>query len=163
NQFILDLPFTDQSSPQYVAGFGNYGSFNSAEGLDLRVPIPTGDLNLPLDNGLRTSAQWYTADVGLDLTDKWHLQNTGQFMQDQLQLRRTFGRSTASFGLYFANYTQDNHWFFTQILTDVGDQTHFLDAVVTPPGGTPDSVTKNGFVNQLAGYTNGSGQTSLIS
>jgi iron complex outermembrane receptor protein len=241
NQFILDLPFTDPSAPQYVAGFGNYGSFNSAEGLDLRVPIPTGDLNLPLDNGLRTSAQWYTADVGLDLTDQWHLQNTGQFMQDQqewnalvpsnaivatdyataakgqgglglpagttttltytnlfdptgathlpfstanglvapgqlihvgkpisafqdqLQLRRSFGKNTVSFGAYFANYTQDNHWFFTQILTDVGDQTHFLDAVVTQPGGTPDTVTKNGFVNQLAGYANGSGQTSLIS
>jgi iron complex outermembrane recepter protein len=241
NQFILDLPFTDPASPQYVAGFGNYGSFNSAEGLDLRVPIPTGDLNLPLDNGLRTSAQWYTADVGLDLTDQWHLQNTGQFMQDQqewnalvpsnaivatdyataakgqgglglpagttttltytnlfdptgathlpfstanglvapgqlihvgkpisafqdqLQLRRTFGKHTLSLGGYFANYTQDNHWFFTQILTDVGDQTHFLDAVVTQPGGTPDTVTKNGFVNQLAGYANGSGQTSLIS
>ncbi len=44
-----------------------------------------------------------------------------------------------------------------------GDQTHFLDAVVTPPGGTPDSVTKNGFVNQLSGYNNGSGQTSIIS
>jgi iron complex outermembrane recepter protein len=241
NQFILDLPFTDPSDPKYVAGFGNYGSFNSAEGLDLRVPIPTGDLNLPLDNGLRTSAQWYTADVGFDLTDKWHFQNTAQFMQDQqewnalvpsnaiaatdyataakgqgglglpagtttqltytnvfdatgkiplpfstanglvapgqlihvskpisafhdqVQLRRSFGRNTASFGAYFANYTQDNHWYFTQILTDVGDQTHFLDAVVTQPGGTPTAVTKNGFVNQLSGYTNGSGQTSVIS
>ena len=68
-----------------------------------------------------------------------------------------------SFGAYFANYTQDNHWYFTQILTDVADQTHFLDAVVTPPGGAPDSVTKNGFVNQLSGYNNGSGQTSVIS
>jgi iron complex outermembrane recepter protein len=241
NQFILDLPFVNPADPQYVAGFGDYGSFNSPEGLDLRVPIPTGDLNLPLDNGLRTSAQWYTADVGFDPTKEWHIQNTAQFMQDQqewnalvpstalpatdyataskgqgglglpagttlgltytnlfdptgkihlpfsaanglvapgqlihvakplsafqdqLQIRRTFGKHTVSFGTYFANYTQDNHWFFTQILTDVGDQTHFLDAVATPPGGTPDSVTKNGFVNQLSGYNNGSGQTSVIS
>jgi outer membrane receptor protein involved in Fe transport len=241
NQFILDLPFVNPSDPQYVAGFGNYGSFNSAEGLDLRVPTPTGDLNLPLDNGLRTSAQWYTADVGFDPTKEWHIQNTAQFMQDQqewnalvpssalpatdyataskgqgglglpagttlaltytnvfdptgkthlpfstanglvapgqlihvakplsafqdqVQIRRTFGKHTLSLGTYFANYSQDNHWFFTQILTDVGDQTHFLDAVVTPPGGPVDSVTKNGFVNQLSGYTNGSGQTSVIS
>ena len=241
NQFILDLPFVNPDDPQYVAGFGNYGSFNSAEGLDLRVPIPTGDLNLPLDNGLRTSAQWYTADVGFDPTKEWHIQNTAQFMQDQqewnalvpstavpatdyatatkgqgglglpagttltltytnlldptgkihlpfstpnglvapgqlihvakplsafqdqLQIRRTFGKHTVSFGTYFANYSQDNHWYFTQILTDVGDQTHFLDAVVTPPGGPVDSVTKNGFVNQLSGYNNGSGQTSVIS
>jgi outer membrane receptor protein involved in Fe transport len=241
NQFILDLPFVNPDDPQYVAGFGNYGSFNSAEGLDLRVPTPTGDLNLPLDNGLRTAAQWYTADVGFDPTKEWHIQNTAQYMQDQqewnalvpstavpatdyataskgqgglglpagttlsltytnvfdptgkihlpfstanglvapgqlihvskpisafqdqLQLRRAIGRSTLSFGAYFANYTQDNHWYFTQILTDVADQTHFLDAVATPPGGAPDSVTKNGFVNQLSGYTNGSGQTSVIS
>src|SRR6185437_10027593 len=241
NQFILDLPFVNPGDPQYVQGFGNYGSFNSPEGLNLRVPIPTGDLNLPLDNGLRTAAQWYTADVGFDPTKEWHIQNTAQFMQDaqewnalvpstavpasdfataskgqgglglpagstlsltytnvldptgkvhlpfstanglvapgqlihvskpisafqdQVQIRRTFGKHTVSFGTYFANYTQDNHWFFTQILTDVGDQTHFVDAVATPPGGTPDSVTKNGFVNQLSGYTNGSGQTSVIS
>ena len=241
NQFILDLPFVNPGDPQYVPGFSDYGSFNSAEGLDLRVPIPTGDLNLPLGNGLRTSAQWYTADVGFDPTKEWHIQNTAQFMQDQqewnalvpstavpatdyatatkgqgglglpagttltltytnlldptgkihlpfsnpnglvapgqlihvakplsafqdqLQIRRTFGRHTVSFGTYFANYTQDNHWFFTQILTDVGDQTHFLDAVATPPGGPVDSVTKNGFVNQLSGYNNGSGQTSVIS
>jgi outer membrane receptor protein involved in Fe transport len=241
NQFILDLPFSNAADPQYVPGFGNYGSFNSPEALNLRVPIPTGDLDLPLDNGIRTAAQWYTADASFDLADNWHLQNTAQYMQDQqehnalvpsnsiaaseyatapkgqgglglpagttlqltytnvfdvtgkthqpfstpngllapgqlwhvskpltafqdqLQLRRSFGRNTASLGVYFANYTQDNHWYFTQILTDVGDQTHFLDAVVTTPGGTPDTVTKNGFVNQLSGYNNGSGQTSVIS
>jgi iron complex outermembrane receptor protein len=241
NQFILDLPFVNPDDPQYVAGFGNYGSFNSAEGLDLRVPIPTGDLNLPLDNGLRTAAQWYTADVGFDPTKEWHIQNTAQFMQDQqewnalvpstavpatdfataskgqgglglpagttlsltytnvfdptgkihlpfstanglvapgqlihvakplsafqdqVQIRRTLGKHTLSFGTYFANYSQDNHWYTTQILTDVADQTHFLDAVATPPGGAPDSITKNGFVNQLSAYTNGSGQTSVIS
>ncbi len=241
NQFILDLPFVNPGDPQYVSGFGNYGSFNSAEALNLRVPTPAGDLNLPLDNGIMTQGQWYTADVALDLADDWRIQNTAQYMQDyqehnalvpssavsaadfattakgqgglgfpagstlqlfytnvfdvtgkqhlpfstpnglvapgqlwhvskpltafqdQLQLRRTFGRNTVSFGTYFANYTQDNHWNFTQILTDVGDQTHFLDAVVTPPGGTPDTVTKNGFVNQLSGYNNGSGQTSVIS
>jgi iron complex outermembrane receptor protein len=241
NQFILDLPFVNPADPTYVPGFGNYGSFNSPEALNLRVPTPIGDQDLPLDNGLRTQAQWYTADAGFDLTKDWHLQNTAQYMQDQqewnalvpssaipatdfattikgqgglgfpagstlqlfytnvfdvtgkihlpfstanglvapgqlihvakpisafqdqVQLRRTFGRSTASLGVYFANYTQDNHWFTTQILTDVGDQTHFLDAVVTPPAGTPDTVTKNGFVNQLSSYTNGSGQTSVIS
>src|SRR3954467_164695 len=241
NQFILDLPFVNPGDPQYVEGFGDYGSFNSAEGLDQRVPTPTGDLNLPLDNGLRTSAQWYTADVGIDPTEDWHVQNTAQWMQDQqewnalvpstavpasdfatatkgqgglglpagtaltltytnvfdptgkthlpfttpnglvapgqlihvskplsafqdqIQVRRTFGRHTLSMGAYFANYTQDNHWFFTQILTDVADQTHFLDAVATPPGGPADSVTKNGFVNQMAGYTNGHGQTSVVS
>jgi outer membrane receptor protein involved in Fe transport len=241
NQFILDLPFTNPSNPTYVSGFGNYGSFNSAEALNLRVPTPVGDLNLPLDDGLRTKAEWYTADASFDLPNHWNVRNTGQFMQDhqewnalvpsnaipaatfataargqgglgfpagttlqltytdlyntagtahlpfnnpnglvapgqlihvfkpisafqdQIQVRRTIGKSTLSLGSYFANYTQDNHWYFTQILTDVGDQTHFLDARVTLPGGATRQVTRNGFVNELSGYTNGSGQTSIIS
>jgi outer membrane receptor protein involved in Fe transport len=243
NQFILDLPFVNASDPQYVAGFGNYGSFNTNEALDLKVPIPTGDLTLPLDNGLRTQAGWLTADVGFDLEREWHLQNTAQVMQnnqewnalvpssamsvadfvslpkgqaglelpagstvaltytnhfaadtagalgapfdtpnglvapgqlihvskpisafqDQAQVRKTFGPHTVSAGVYFANYTQDNHWFFTQVLTDVRDNPRFLDAVVTTPGGTPTPITKNGFLNQLSGYTNGSGQTSVFS
>ena len=54
-------------------------------------------------------------------------------------------RTSSPSGAYFANYSQDNHWFFTQILTDVRDNPRFLDAVVTPPGGTPEGVTKNGF------------------
>src|SRR4030095_12792704 len=92
-----------------------------------------------------------------------HIDKPLSAFQDQLQLRRAFGKSAATVGVYFANYTQDNHWNITQILTDVGDQTHFLDAVATPPGGPVDSVTKNGFRNQLSGYTNGSGQTTIIS
>lgn len=240
NQFILDLPFTNPSDPQYVAGFGDYGSMNTNEATGLRVRTPTGELSLPLENGLRTNAQWYTADASFDLGQDWHLQNTAQFMQNkqewnalvpsnamtvdqflngprgqaglgfpagssiqltytnlfddtgdplpfstpnglvapgqlihvskplsafqnQVQLRKGFGRSSVYAGGYFANYTQDNHWFFTQVLTDVADNPHLLDAVVTPAGGTPRAVTQNGFQNFLSGYTNGSGQTTIVS
>lgn len=31
NQFILPLPFADPSHPDYVSGFGNYGSFSTQE------------------------------------------------------------------------------------------------------------------------------------
>jgi iron complex outermembrane receptor protein len=240
NQFILDLPFTNASDPTYVSGFGNYGSFNSNEGLDLRVPTPTGDLTLPLDNGLKTLATWFTADASFDFSQGWHLQNTAQVMndrqewnalvpstaipadqyattaagqgglgfpagttlqlvytnhldatgkplpfstpnnlvapgeedhiskpisavQDNIQLRKAFGPHTLSVGAYLANYSQENHWFNTQILTDVADQTRFLDAIVTTPGGTPTQVTKNGFRNFVSSYTNGEGQTSVAS
>ena len=234
NQFILPLPFTDPSDPAYVSGFGNYGAFNTNEGLDLRVPTPAGDLVLPLDNGLKTKATWFTVDVALDLADDWHFQNTAQAMQndqehnaivpsntmpaadfvaslgfpagstfqyvftnhfdiagaklpfdtpnglvapavewhvakpisaiqDQLQLRKTFGRHAVALGAYFGNYTQDNHWNFTDILMDVRDNPRFLDLVVTPPGGSPDSVTKNGFRHFLSTYSNGSGQVSIAS
>ena len=240
NQFILPLPFANLDDPDYVPGFGNYGSFSTPEGVDLRINTPTGDLTLPLDNGLRTRGTWFTADVSLDLTDDWQLQNTAQVMQndqewnallpsnlfsaadyitaptgsgglgfptgttgeffftnqrdaagdplpfntpnglvapggewhvekpisavqDQLSLRRAFGRHALSFGAYFANYTQDNRWFFTDILTDVRDNPRFLDLVVTPPGGGPVNVTQNGFRNFLSNYVNGNGQTTIVS
>ena len=240
NQFILPLPFSDPANPDYVPGFGNYGSFSTQEGVDIRVPTPIGDLTLPLDNGLKTKATWFTADVSLDLTKEWHFQNTAQVMQndqewnallpfnlisatdyatlptsagglgfpagstsqilftnhfdatgaplafdtpnglvspggewhvekpisavqDQLSLRRSFGKHALTFGAYIANYTQDNHWNFTDILTDVRDNPRFLDIIVTPPGGTPVNVTKNGFRNFLSNYVNGNGQTTIVS
>jgi outer membrane receptor protein involved in Fe transport len=241
NQFILPLPLNNPSDPEYVSGFSNYGALLSNEGLDLRVPTPTGDLTLPLDNGLKTKATWFTVDAAIDVGGDWHLQNTAQAMQndqehnalvpgsitpaadyvaglqnadksprapagstfqllftnhfdpagnklpfdtpngfvipsiewhvskpisaiqDQLQLRKSFGKHTLAIGAYFANYTQDNHWNFTDILVDARDQPRFLDLIITPPSGTPDSVTKNGFRNFLSTYANGSGSSSIAS
>jgi outer membrane receptor protein involved in Fe transport len=240
NQFILDLPFTNPSDPTFVPGFSDYGSFNTNEALDLSVRTPVGELTLPLGNGLRTSAGWFTVDASFDLGDDWHLRNSGQVMgnhqewnalvpsnamtvadflngakgqgglgmpagstlqltytnhfddlgnpiafdtpnglvapgqlihvakpisavQDQLTLSRAFGKHNLSLGLYTANYSQKNQWYFTQVLTDVRDNPRFLDAVVTAPGGSPQAITKNGFQNFLSGYTNGSGQTSIVS
>jgi outer membrane receptor protein involved in Fe transport len=244
NQFILPLPLTNAQDPDYISGFSNYGALLSNEGLDLRVPTPTGDLTLPLDNGLRTKATWGTVDLGLDLKNDWHLQNTAQVMQnyqehnalvpgtiqtpdafvaglknpldtallrappgstvqflftnhfdvtgknklpfdtpngfvipsvewhvakpisaiqDQLQLRRSFGKHTLAIGGYVANYTQENHWNFTDVLVDARDNPRYLDLIVTPPGGIPDSVTKNGFRNFLSTYSNGTGSVSIVS
>lgn len=242
NQFILPLPLENPDDPDYVSGFTDYGALLSNEGLDLRVPIPTGDLTLPLDNGLRTKGTWFTVDVGLDLQSDWHFQNTAQVMQnnqehnalvpgsitpaadfvagltnadgssrfpagssfnllftnhfdaagtnklpfdtqngfvipsilwhvekpisaiqDQLQLRRSFGKHTLSIGGYVANYTQENHWNFTDVLVDARDNPRFLDLIITPPGGIPDSVTKNGFRNFLSTYSNGTGSVSIVS
>jgi outer membrane receptor protein involved in Fe transport len=67
NQFILPLPFTNAQDPEYVPGFSNYGSMSTPEGLDLQVPTPDGPLRLPLDNGLRTKATWFTVDAAFDL------------------------------------------------------------------------------------------------
>jgi outer membrane receptor protein involved in Fe transport len=241
NQLILPLPFTNPDDPEYVAGFGDYGSMNTPEGLDLRITTPGDDLTLPLDNGLKTRATWFTADVSFDLTDDWHLQNTAQVMrndqewnallpfngfvaadyisaapgagglgfpagstgqyfftnhfdatgaplpfdtpnglvapggewhvekpltavQNQLSLRRSFGQHSLSLGAYVANYSQDNRWFFTDILTDVRDNPRFLDLVVTPAGGgAPVNVTQRGFRKFLSNYVNGSGHTTVVS
>jgi iron complex outermembrane receptor protein len=234
NQFILPLPLNNPDDPGYIPGFSNYGALLSNEGVGVRVPTPVGDLTLPLDNGLRTKATWFTVDASLELGDGWHFQNTAQAMQndqehnaivpgniftaadyvaslgfpagstfqysftnhvdvagnklpfdtpngfvipsiewhvakpisaiqDQLQLRKTLGRHTVALGAYFANYTQDNHWNFTDILIDARDNPRFLDLVVTPPGGAPVEVTRNGFRNFFSTYRNGTGQTSIVS
>ncbi|HEX7337727.1 MAG TPA: TonB-dependent receptor [Gemmatimonadales bacterium] len=241
NQFILPLPFTNPADPDYVPGFSNYGAMNTPEGLGLRINTPTGDLRLPLDNGLKTDATWFTADASLNLSEEWHLQNTAQVMrnaqewnailpfnlisateyatlptgsgglgfapgstaqitftnhfdglgnplpfdtpnglvapggqwhvekpltavQNQLSLRRSFGPHALSIGAYLASYTQENRWFFTDILTDVRDNPRFLDVVVTPAGGgAPVNVTSNGFRRFLSNYVNGSGQTTVVS
>ncbi|HZN97082.1 MAG TPA: TonB-dependent receptor, partial [Gemmatimonadales bacterium] len=241
NLFIVPLPFTNPTDPQYVPGFGDYGSMVTPEGLDITVRTPNEPLRLPLDNGLKTKGTWFTADVSLDLSDDWHLQNTagvmrnnqewnaipngnlftaadfitaplgsgglgfpagstGQYfftnhldaagnkipfdtpnglvarqgewhidkpisaVQNQLSVQRRFGAHSLSLGGYFANYTQDNHWFFTDIMTDIRDIPRFLDLVVTPAGGgAPVNITQNGFKKFVSNYQNGSGQTSIVS
>jgi iron complex outermembrane receptor protein len=242
NQFILPLPFTNPGDPEYVAGFSDYGAMNTNQGLDLRVPTPDGALQLPLSDGLRTSASWFTVDAQFNLPYGFTLQNAGQIMrnaqgwnailpfnvfsdeayitaptdigglgfptgstfqyvytnrldaagapipfnnanglvapggewhiskpltafQDQLQLRKTFGGTAVSAGLYFANYTQGNNWYFTDILMDVQDNPNFLDLVVNTPGPTGGTitVTKDGFRRYVSNYVNGSGQSTVVS
>jgi iron complex outermembrane recepter protein len=240
NQFILPLPFANPADPEYVPGLGDYASMNTNEGLDLQIPTPAGDLTLPLGNGLRTAATWFTIDAAVEVGSGWQIQNTVQVMhndqewnaivplnafpaaewptapfitgglqmpagttieltyanhfdalgrplpfdtpnglvtpagqyhiqkpvsavQDQLQVRRTFGPHAIALGAYVANYTEGNQWYFSEILTDVRDIPRFLDAVVTPPGGAPMPLTRNGFRNYSVGYVNGSGQTSIVS
>lgn len=241
NQFILPLPFTNPGDPRYVSGFSDYGSMNTNQGLDLRVPTPDGSLQLPLGDGLRTSASWFTVDAQFDLSQGYTLQNTAQAMrnaqgwnailpfsafsaasfitaptsagglgfpagttyqytytnrldpagkthlpfstpnglvapggewhvnkplsafQDQVQLRKNFGDNVLSAGVYFANYTQGNQWYFTDILTDVGDNPNFLDLVVRTPAGQTINVTKNGFRHYVSNYVNGTGQSTIVS
>jgi hypothetical protein len=62
---------------------------NTNEGNHIRVPTPNGQLELPLDNGLRTAAGWLTADVAFDLASGWRLQNASQAMQNSQQWNAT--------------------------------------------------------------------------
>ena len=78
NQFILDLPFSDPADPHYVPGFSDYGSMNTNEANNISVPTPDGQLQMPLDNGLRTKAYWLTADAGFDLAHGLRIENAAQ-------------------------------------------------------------------------------------
>ncbi|HEX6940592.1 MAG TPA: TonB-dependent receptor [Longimicrobiales bacterium] len=83
NQFILPLPFQNKEDPEYVPGFSDYGSMNTLEGNHIRVPLPSGDqLDLPLEDGLRTKAYWLTANAAFDLDGGWHIENAAQIMSN---------------------------------------------------------------------------------
>ncbi|HEX7048925.1 MAG TPA: TonB-dependent receptor [Longimicrobiales bacterium] len=289
NQFILPLPFRNPADPDYVPGFSDYGAMNTREGNHIRVPTPVGELELPLDDGLRTKAYWLTADAGFDFDNGWHIQNTAQIMsndqgwnaivpvdvmdadafvrsfleqtygnhyksvlqaqgslpaddqlaeiaegqkfiisapsfdyrfiytnhfdaagnplpfngggngyvapagewhvekpmsafQNQFQVSKTLGAHSLSAGVYFANYSQTNRWYFTDILMDVRDNPRFLDLIVDqaqleyryidPTTGDETSqvvtiddldATRNGFRRYLSNYVNGSGQATVFS
>ena len=140
----------------------------------LTMPAGQGGLGLPAGSTIQLNYTNHFDDAGNPLPfntpndlvapgQDIHVAKPIAAFQDQLQLRKEFGKNTMSLGAYFANYSQDNHWFFSQVLTDVRNNPRFLDAVVTTPGGAPTPITKNGFMNFMSGYTNGTGQTSIVS
>ena len=249
NQFILPLPFENPDNPKYVPGFSDYGAMSTNEGNHIKIPLPmnNGELELPLDDGIRTKAYWITSDMGFELPGGWSFQNMAQFMKDrqewnailpfdvmraedwaseslnsyikdgfvpagatykllytnhrdglgnkiafntpngllapggewhvekpitafqnQMILKKKMDQHNLSLGLYFGYYTQNNRWFFTDILTDVRDQPRFVDMVInykSPATGQDTSldVTKNGFRHFLSMYANGSGHTTIFS
>ncbi|HEX2963877.1 MAG TPA: TonB-dependent receptor [Ignavibacteriales bacterium] len=84
--------------------------------------------------------------------------------QDQLQIVKTFEKKhTVSIGLYAANYTQTNRWYFSDILMDVRDNPRLVDMALSTGGGAPVFSTFNGFRNFVSLYRNGSGSTSIFS
>lgn len=102
--------------------------------------------------------------------------------QDQLTFKKALeGGHNISLGLYFANYQQNNQWRFTDIITDVQDNPHFVDMHINNAnvvyryvvGTTPESTvvnlanfnaTKNGFRRFVSGpFVNAEGQTTVFS
>jgi outer membrane receptor protein involved in Fe transport len=93
---------------------------------------------------------------------EWHVEKPLSAFQDQFQVRKGFGEQAISLGLYFANYSQTNRWYFTDILTDVQDNPEFLDLTVFS-GGRSIPITKNGFRHFMSNYVNGTGQATIVS
>src|SRR5206468_3868974 len=58
---------------------------------------------------------------------EWHVEKPLTAFQDQFQIKKVVERGDVALGLYAANYTQENRWFFTDILTDVRDNPRFVD------------------------------------
>jgi len=129
NQFILPLPFANPEDPDYVEGFSNYGSMSTPEGLDLEVPTPDGRLRLPLDNGLRTEATWFTVDAAFDLDDDWRIQNTAQVMQNDQEWNALLPNNMVSAADYITSLGlpagTTAQLFFTNHFDQFGDRLPF--------------------------------------
>ena len=114
---------------------------------------------------------------------EWHVAKPLSAFQDQLTFRKSLeGGHNVSLGIYFANYSQTNNWYFTDVLTDVQDNPHFVDLNVnnanvvfhfkSPTSGADSSytqaltnfaATKGGFRRFVSNYVNGTGQTTVFS
>lgn len=83
--------------------------------------------------------------------------------QDQIQVQKVIDKKhTVSLGIYFANYTQTNNWFFSDILMDVRDNPYLVDLIVHTPTGDVN-YTQNGFRRFVSLYRNGTGSTTIFS
>lgn len=126
--------------------------------------LPAGTTGeLLFTNHFDSDGNKLTFDTPNDLVapgGEWHVEKPLSAFQNQFQVRKSFGMNNFSLGLYFANYTQDNTWFFTDILTDIRDNPRFLDLVLTPGD---IEYTSNGFSRYLSNYVKGSGTTTVMS
>jgi outer membrane receptor protein involved in Fe transport len=114
------------------------------------------------DNGL--AAQTFNTPNNLIAPGgEWHVNKPISAFQDQFQVKKSFGPHNFSLGIYFANYSQINNWYFTNITTDVRDIPKFLDIVAIKPGADTLYYSKNGFTNFMSNYVNGTGRTTIFS
>ena len=148
------------------------------------VGTPTFTLTYPNVLTASGSPTLYNNSNGLlSPGGEWHVSKPISAFQDQLTFNKALeGGHNISLGIYFANYSQQNNWYFTDILTDVQDNPHFVDLTVnsatvifrdTTAAGAKDSTTftlpasfaatKNGFRRFTSNYVNGTGQTTVFS
>ena len=139
NQFILPLPFQNPDDPEYVSGFGDYGSFNTPEGIDLRVPLPPGndDLVLPLDRGINTRGGWLTGHIFLDFADNWNFENIARVMSVDHQNNALVPGDFFTSGVFTQRTIDDlilrglvppgstGQFFFTNVLDPLGNPLPF--------------------------------------
>ncbi|MEE9187546.1 MAG: TonB-dependent receptor, partial [Bacteroidota bacterium] len=150
NQFILPLPFENPDDPDYVEGFSDFGSMNTIEANRLRIPLPqqNGELELPLDDGIRTKASWLTAEVSFDFGNDWNVHNTAQVMENDQSWNALLAFDIVPFDVegqsvldaLIADGTvpagSGFEWLFTNHLDPLGNKTVFdtRNGLVAPSG-----------------------------
>jgi iron complex outermembrane recepter protein len=171
----------------YAGGvFQNTGKIPKTAKIDSITVSGTPTYTLTYPNVLNASGAataYNNANGLLAPGGEWHVAKPLSAFQDQLTFRKSLeGGHSLSLGVYFANYSQTNNWYFTDILTDVQDNPHFVDLNVnnanvvfhfkSPTSGADSSftqaltnfaATKGGFRRFVSNYVNGTGQTTVFS
>jgi outer membrane receptor protein involved in Fe transport len=82
NLFILPLPFQNRNDPEYVPGFSDSGSFYTKEAVGTEIPLPEGSKNvqLPLDDGIKTKGTWVTGQLDFNFAGDWQFENIARVM-----------------------------------------------------------------------------------
>jgi outer membrane receptor protein involved in Fe transport len=141
NQFILDLPWQNPGDPQNAPGFGDYGSMNTNEANHVRVPIPGRELELPLDDGIATDAQWITLDAAFDVGDGWRIRNSAQTMKDAQSWNALLPFDVEPVAAFLAAQNLPagsvNRLFFTNVFTDAA-------GTIKAPFDTPNQLVATG-------------------
>ena len=143
------LPFDVMTVANFKAGLNLPAGYNA----ELFYTNP--------NNGL-TSESFNTPNGLIAPGGEWHVSKPLSAFQDQFQLKKSFGPHNFSLGIYFANYSQINNWYFTNITTDVRDIPKFLD-IIAVNGADTLYYSKNGFSNYMSNYVNGTGRTTIFS
>jgi outer membrane receptor protein involved in Fe transport len=95
-------------------------------------------------------------------SSQFHVEKPITSFSNMITVRKTAGRHKIAFGNYFAYYTQDNLWYFPNILMDIRGNPRYLDLVITTPSGEQVDYTKNGFRNFLSTFVNAHGNNTLV-
>ncbi len=128
--------------------------------------VPTGSTyqllftNNPDTNG--NKVPFDTANGLVAPSSIFHVEKPISSFSNMINIRSTEGDHKLAFGNYFAYYTQDNSWMFSDILMDIRDNPRLLDMVVTSPTGEKVNVTLNGFRRFLSTYVNAHGNNTLF-
>lgn len=148
--FSLDSPLPAREFAESVKGLLPEAGYSGWEYRFADSNMPIAHPEALNGNGLVTRAGWWSVDKPLR-----------NFIHN-LQLQRSFGEHTSTFGLYFSHYTADDFWYWHNVLMEVRDTPRLLDLVAVRQDGRHVAVTKEGIEQYGTFYTNASNRAHVL-
>ena len=146
-----------RDAAQFAAGLsgGNYSFRLTAPGANNAVIAANPAAAAALGNGLGNRKSWQ------------HSSGPVRNLQDDLRLIGTFndGKTSASAGVYYSFFRQEQHYLYLTLLTDVTPQPRRVDITIlnTATGAPIGPVTSNGIFHFADQYRNSTGEEREVS